>query len=352
MSDVVFQYQYYPRFGLRPDQQALCNICGHSFLPRSFFICVGYDGYEEQPSLMACPRCQGLPDQAAIDAVLAGHLVRLREKTERTNEWISRPDLLIGRLRTMPDPRVLDYANKRLAALKKEYGAALTKAVQKGPLKGGDKAVCDALDALEDELIDLAHDEQRRRKAEEIKAALERVGAKVPIDYDVVLMDVGNNKTKVIQEISALDGIDLKEAKRLIKENCPQIALRVTVDRAEQIKLRLEMAGAKATIEPVLILYMPFEGTLAVDLIKCRHAVLSYWMEKKDRPWSTDWQNLSFGDLTFSEIAEAVQCLVQSDHFGICKKDFVVSCGDPFPCNCVDVVYALPAVPLKSEVAE
>jgi ribosomal protein L7/L12 len=349
MSGVVFQYEFNSYFVEHPDQERLCNICGYSFLPRGFFICVGYDGYEEQPSLKACSQCQRLSDQTEIDSVLAGHLARVGE---RTYEWISGPDLLIGRIRTMPDPRILDYAKERFAALKEEYGEALTEAWQKGPLKGGNKAACDALNAFEVELIDLAHDEQRRQEAEKIKSALETVGAKVPIDYDVVLMDVGDKKTKVVKEISALTGIGLEEAKCLIKESFPQIAMRVTMDRAEQIKLRLEMAGAKAGIEPVLILHVPFEGTLAVDLIKCRHAVLSYWREKKDRPRSTGWQNLSFDDLTFSEIAEAVQCLVQSDHFGICKKDFVVSCGDPFPCNCVDVVYALPAVPLKSEVAE
>jgi ribosomal protein L7/L12 len=190
-----------------------------------------------------------------------------------------------------------------------------------------------------------------KAEAEELKTALESEGAKVkidveytPIDYNVVLVDIGDNKNKVVKEISALAGIDLKEAEGLVEEERPIVAMRVTMDRAEEIQERLEMKGAKAKIEPVLMLRIPFEGMLTIDLVECSDAVLRYWRVIEDRPSPTGWDRLSFADLTFSEIAEAVRFLAQDDHFVICSfgkgnSEIDVTYGDPLPDNHADIYF-------------
>ncbi|MGO4855567.1 50S ribosomal protein L7/L12 [Phaeovulum sp. W22_SRMD_FR3] len=77
-------------------------------------------------------------------------------------------------------------------------------------------------------------------------AAAEAVEEKT--EFDVVLVDAGANKINVIKEVRAITGLGLKEAKDLVeaggkvKEGAPK-------GEAEEIKAKLEAAGAKAELK-------------------------------------------------------------------------------------------------------
>lgn len=67
--------------------------------------------------------------------------------------------------------------------------------------------------------------------------------------FDVVLKDAGANKINVIKEVRAVTNLGLKEAKDLveaapktIKEACPKA-------EAEELKKKLEAAGAKVELK-------------------------------------------------------------------------------------------------------
>ncbi|MGB7287091.1 MAG: 50S ribosomal protein L7/L12 [Salaquimonas sp.] len=68
-------------------------------------------------------------------------------------------------------------------------------------------------------------------------------------DFDVVLTDAGAQKINVIKEVRGITGLGLKEAKDLVegapktvKEACPKA-------EAEEIKKKLEAAGAKVELK-------------------------------------------------------------------------------------------------------
>lgn len=68
-------------------------------------------------------------------------------------------------------------------------------------------------------------------------------------EFDVELTEVGKEKIKVIKAVREVTGLGLKEAKDLV-EGAPKI-LKETVakEEAENIKKKLEEAGAKATLK-------------------------------------------------------------------------------------------------------
>ena len=73
--------------------------------------------------------------------------------------------------------------------------------------------------------------------------------AEAQTEFTVVLKDAGANKIGVIKEVRAITGLGLKEAKDLvegapkpIKENAPKA-------EAEDIKKKLEAAGAKIELK-------------------------------------------------------------------------------------------------------
>lgn len=81
--------------------------------------------------------------------------------------------------------------------------------------------------------------------------AAEATGAAEPekTEFDVVLEGFGDNKLNVIKEIRAVTGLGLKEAKALV-EGCPaKVKEGVSKDEAEELKARLEKAGAKVSIK-------------------------------------------------------------------------------------------------------
>ena len=68
--------------------------------------------------------------------------------------------------------------------------------------------------------------------------------------FDVVLKEVGANKIGVIKEVrAAVPGLGLAEAKALVEGAPKTVREGVTKEEAEEIKKKLEAAGAKAEIK-------------------------------------------------------------------------------------------------------
>mgnify|MGYP004588750939 CR=1 FL=1 len=68
-------------------------------------------------------------------------------------------------------------------------------------------------------------------------------------DFDVVLEGFGDNKIAVIKVVREITGLGLKEAKEVV-ENAPKaIQEGVAKDKAEEIKAKLEEAGAAVTLK-------------------------------------------------------------------------------------------------------
>lgn len=66
-------------------------------------------------------------------------------------------------------------------------------------------------------------------------------------EFDVILASVGDKKINVIKEVRAITGLGLKEAKELVDGAPSPIKEGATKDEAEEIKGKLE--GAGATVE-------------------------------------------------------------------------------------------------------
>jgi large subunit ribosomal protein L7/L12 len=80
-------------------------------------------------------------------------------------------------------------------------------------------------------------------------AAAAAPAAEAQTEFTVVLKEAGANKIGVIKEVRAITGLGLKEAKDLVegapkpvKENAPKA-------EAEEIKKKLEAAGAKVELK-------------------------------------------------------------------------------------------------------
>ena len=68
-------------------------------------------------------------------------------------------------------------------------------------------------------------------------------------EFDVVLAEVGDKKINVIKEVRGITGLGLKEAKEFV-ESCPKAVKEgVSTEEAEEIKKKLEEAGASAEIK-------------------------------------------------------------------------------------------------------
>ncbi len=109
-------------------------------------------------------------------------------------------------------------ANDLATLLEEEYGvkpAAAASVVAAGPAVGGDGAA--------------AAEEQT--------------------EFDVVLKGVGGNKIAVIKEVRSLTGLGLKEAKGLVDGVPNTVKEAVGKDEAQEIKTRLEGAGAEVELK-------------------------------------------------------------------------------------------------------
>ena len=68
-------------------------------------------------------------------------------------------------------------------------------------------------------------------------------------EFDVVLLEAGANKIGVIKEVRAITGLGLKEAKDLV-EAAPKVVKEAAAKAdAEEIKKKLEAAGAKVELK-------------------------------------------------------------------------------------------------------
>jgi large subunit ribosomal protein L7/L12 len=63
-------------------------------------------------------------------------------------------------------------------------------------------------------------------------------------EFDVILKDFGGNKIAVIKEVRAITGLGLKEAKELVEAGGKAVKEGAPKDEAEEIKKKLEPAGA------------------------------------------------------------------------------------------------------------
>lgn len=67
-------------------------------------------------------------------------------------------------------------------------------------------------------------------------------------EFDVVLKAIGGNKIAVIKEVRSLTGLGLKEAKELVDGAPNTIKEGVGKDEAQDIKAKLEEAGAEVEL--------------------------------------------------------------------------------------------------------
>ncbi|HNW40715.1 MAG TPA: 50S ribosomal protein L7/L12 [Opitutaceae bacterium] len=68
-------------------------------------------------------------------------------------------------------------------------------------------------------------------------------------EFTVVLKDAGANKIGVIKEVRAITGLGLKEAKDLVEGAPKPIKENVAKAEAEELKKKLEAAGAKVELK-------------------------------------------------------------------------------------------------------
>jgi len=68
-------------------------------------------------------------------------------------------------------------------------------------------------------------------------------------EFDVILTDFGEKKINVIKEIRGITGLGLKEAKEAVESAPKAVKEGVSKEEAEEIKKKLEEAGASAEIK-------------------------------------------------------------------------------------------------------
>ena len=67
--------------------------------------------------------------------------------------------------------------------------------------------------------------------------------------FDVILVSGGDNKINVIKEVRAITGLGLKEAKDLVDAGNKEIKTGLAKAEAEELKKKLEAAGAKIELK-------------------------------------------------------------------------------------------------------
>ena len=68
-------------------------------------------------------------------------------------------------------------------------------------------------------------------------------------EFDVILVDAGANKIAVIKEVRGITGLGLKEAKDLVEAGGKAVKEAAAKGEAEEIKKKLEDAGAKVELK-------------------------------------------------------------------------------------------------------
>ena len=68
-------------------------------------------------------------------------------------------------------------------------------------------------------------------------------------EFDLILLAFGSNKITVIKEVRAITGLGLKEAKDLVEGAPKPVKEGIGKDEAEELKKKLEGAGASVEIK-------------------------------------------------------------------------------------------------------
>ncbi len=74
-------------------------------------------------------------------------------------------------------------------------------------------------------------------------------GEEEKTEFDVILKSFGSSKIGVIKEVRAITSLGLKEAKDLVEAGGKAIKEQVSKEEAEDIKTKLEAAGAEVEIK-------------------------------------------------------------------------------------------------------
>jgi large subunit ribosomal protein L7/L12 len=74
-------------------------------------------------------------------------------------------------------------------------------------------------------------------------------GTEEKSEYNVVLEAIGEKKISVIKEVKSITGLGLKEAKNLVESAPKSLKEAVPKAEAEDIKAKLEAAGAKVSLK-------------------------------------------------------------------------------------------------------
>lgn len=80
-------------------------------------------------------------------------------------------------------------------------------------------------------------------------AAAVAPAAEAKDDFTIILADAGASKINVIKEIRAITGLGLKEAKDLVDGAPKEVKAGVKKAEADEIKAKLEAAGAKVEVK-------------------------------------------------------------------------------------------------------
>ncbi|MDQ8204864.1 50S ribosomal protein L7/L12 [Pelagicoccus sp. SDUM812003] len=68
-------------------------------------------------------------------------------------------------------------------------------------------------------------------------------------EFDVILAAAGDKKINVIKEVRSITGLGLKEAKDLVEGAPKPVKEGVSKEEAEEVKSKLEAAGAKVEVK-------------------------------------------------------------------------------------------------------
>jgi len=80
-------------------------------------------------------------------------------------------------------------------------------------------------------------------------ADTEKAAAEEKTEFEVFLSEAGSNKIAVIKEVRTITGLGLKEAKDLVEGAPKSLKKDVAKAEAEEMKTKLEAAGAKAELK-------------------------------------------------------------------------------------------------------
>lgn len=81
-----------------------------------------------------------------------------------------------------------------------------------------------------------------------VAAAPDAAPVEAKTEFDIILKEIGASKINVIKEVRALTGLGLKEAKELVESAPKAIKEGVTQAEADEIKDKLEKAGATVEV--------------------------------------------------------------------------------------------------------